>query len=373
MREHLLLTGGGTLGPVTPLLAVAEAWKKRFPESTISWVITPQGPEGELLEGLRYETRKFSAPKFDRTRIWKLPFVLPFFCVSLLKAVMLLREVEPTAVVSAGAYVSVPLAVAAKFLGIPVFIHQLDVTPGMANKLMAPFATAITVTWEESVKAFPKKKTTVVGGMVRPLVGVGEPSLALSRYHLRPNFPTVFILGGGTGAKTVNDMFATIGPELVRHANVIHLTGKGKMTPGLQAIGQGYAALEFLGEGIADAYALADIVVARAGMGTIAEIVALKKASILLPLKGTHQEANVKAVLARGGTETIDYITPQTLLQAIVRLLDDGQARRALGESAGKLFTLRAEEMIVEKISSTIRDSGNMGSAVQEKHDLGDH
>ncbi len=354
MNDHLLLTGGGTLGPVTPLLAVASEWKKRAPEAKISWIGTKKGPERVLIEAARYDFHPLYAPKFDRTRLWTLPFVVPAFAFSCIKAVSLLRKIRPGAIVSAGAYVSVPVAFVAWFMRIPVWTQQLDVVPGMANKLMAPFAKKITVTWPESALAFPKKKTEVVGAMVRKMVKVGEPKLARDRYGFDAAKPTVLVMGGGTGAASLNDVMAIIGPDLIKHANVLHLTGKGKSLTTLNEIGGTYVALEFLAEGMADAYAAADIVVARAGMGTIAELAALGKPAILVPIKHSHQEANAKALLERGAADVISYLTPQTLLQAIQKLLEDKDHRETLAANIRSLFPLNADERIVHDIFSTL-------------------
>lgn len=355
-NDHLLLTGGGTLGPVTPLLAVAAEWRKRRPEAKVSWIGTPKGPERVLVEAARYDFYPLAAPKLDRARIWKLPLVLFMFVYSCIKAFFLLKNIKPGAVVSAGAYVSVPVAVAAWFLRIPLWTQQLDMVPGLANKLMAPFAKKITVTWPESLTAFPAKKTEVVGAMVRKMVRVGEPRLARDRYGFDSSKPTVLVMGGGTGAASLNDVMAIIGTEVVKHANVLHLTGRGKSFTSLNEIGGTYVALEFLAEGMADAYAAADLVVARAGMGTIAELAALGKPAILVPIPRSHQVANANALFVRQAADVVNYLTPQTLLQAIQRLLDDKAHRDELSANIRTLFPLNADERIVHEILAALSE-----------------
>jgi UDP-N-acetylglucosamine--N-acetylmuramyl-(pentapeptide) pyrophosphoryl-undecaprenol N-acetylglucosamine transferase len=354
MNDHLLLTGGGTLGPVTPLLAVGSEWRKRAPEAKISWIGTPHGPERPLVEAARYDFHALRAPKFDRTRVWTLPFVLPMFLISCIQAFRLLKKIEPGAVVSAGAYVSVPVAFMAKLLGIPVWIHQLDVEPGMANKLMAPCAKKITVTWSESASAFSAKKTEVVGAMARKMVKLGEPKLARDRYAFDEHKKTLLIIGGGTGAASLNDIFAVIGKELEKKMNVLHLTGKGKALATLDEIGGTYIPLEFLQEGMADAYAAADMVVARAGMGTIAELSALGKPTILIPILKSHQEKNAKALKEREAAEVITYLTPQTLLQAIEKLAGDDARMQTLSDNIRTLFPLNADERIAHDIFTVL-------------------
>lgn len=343
------MTGGGTLGPVTPLLAVATEWRKREPEVKISWVGTPAGPEKVLVQSAKIDFWSLAAPKFDRTRIWKLPAV-PFLMLwSCVKAFQLLGELQPDLVMSAGAYVSVPVVWMAKLRGIPVWVHQLDVVPGLANKLMAKVATKISVTWSESLPSFPAAKTEVVGAMARKFVKAGEQQMARERYGFDANKPTVLAMGGGTGAASLNEMMAIIAPELLKKANVLHLTGRGKMLGSLAEVGEHYVAVEFLNEGMADAYAVADVVVARAGMGTIAELAALGKPSVLVPIPESHQLANAKALTDRQAAVAVTYLTPQTLMQAIERLLNDEKQRQELAHNIRSVFALNADERIVHE------------------------
>ncbi len=355
MAHHILMTGGGTLGPVTPLLAVVSEWRKRVPEVKMSWIGTPTGPERVLVESNKIPFYPLPAPKFDRARWWKLPVVPFLFVMSCIRSWRLLSELEPQLVMSAGAYVSVPVAWMAWLKGIPVSIIQLDVMPSLANKLMAPIAKSIGVTWPESAAAFPAKKTEVVGGMARTFVKVGEQSMARERYAFFADKPTVLVMGGGTGAARINELFSIIGGELVQIANVLHLTGKGKMLSGLTAIGSNYVAVEFLNEGMADAYAVADVVVARAGMGTIAELAALGKPTILIPIPNVYQEANAKALEDRGAAVVLHHLTPQTLKQAIERVLNDHERRETLSKNIRSIFPLNADERIVHR-SLTLLD-----------------
>ncbi len=359
MAHHILFTGGGTLGPVTPLLAVAAEWRKHEGDVRFSWIGTPHGPERSLIEGAKIPFFSLSAPKFDRSRKWTLPFVPFFFLISFIKSWNRLKELQPSLVMSAGAYVSLPIVIAAWMRRIPVWIHQLDVAPGLANKLMAPFATHISVAWSQSADAFPKKKTTVVGGMARLALTFGNRSTAYQRYSLRSHLPTVLVIGGGTGATSINHAMTIIAEELLQKVNVIHLTGQGKMLPDLQKLHEaerGYVALEFLQEGMADAFAAADIVVCRAGMGTIAELALLGKPAILVPRVATDQEANATALQNLGAANVIREITPQILLQEIQKLLHHPEDRQALARNICAIFPLNAEERIVEGAMGILKE-----------------
>jgi UDP-N-acetylglucosamine--N-acetylmuramyl-(pentapeptide) pyrophosphoryl-undecaprenol N-acetylglucosamine transferase len=175
----------------------------------------------------------------------------------------------------------------------------------------------------------------------------GEQQIARERYGFASDKLTVLVMGGGTGAASINSVMAALAPDLIKQANVLHLTGKGKMLGALEGIGSNYVAVEFLNEGMADAYAVADVVVARAGMGTIAELAALGKPTVLIPMPDTHQEINAKALADRGAVETVTLLTPQTLLQAILHLLKDQARRDALAHNIRGVFALNADERIV--------------------------
>lgn len=347
MSHHILMTGGGTLGPVTPLLAVVDEWRRRAPEVRVSWVGTRRGPERLLVEAAKIDFHTLAAPKLDRTRWWKILIIPCLILWSCWQAYRLLKLIQPDIVITAGAYVSVPVIWLAKLQGIPVWVHQLDVVPGLANRLMMWAASKISVTWPESLMSFPAHKTEVVGAMARKFVKVGEAQMARERYTFSTNRPTVLVMGGGTGAATINQLMLILASELLSKANVLHLTGQGKMLESLTQLGDNYVAVEFLNEGMADAYAVADVVVARAGMGTIAELVALGKPVILIPIQGTHQEANAQALAERDAAVVVASPTPQTLLQALEKLLSSQARRDALSNNIRGIFPLNADERIV--------------------------
>ena len=352
MSHHILFTGGGTLGPVTPLLAIAAQWRKRDPDVRCSWIGTPHGPERLLVEGAKISFEPLSAPRINRYKKWTYPFVPLHMIWSVWRAAQLLRACRPDMIFSAGAYVSVPVVLVAWCMRIPVWVHELDVRPGLANKVMALFAKRMSTTWNESAKAYSAKKTTVVGTMVRSTLAFGDRVSARDRYGLRADFPTVFILGGGTGASTINNAMVVIADEVLRVANVIHLTGRGKMIPALQKFqeeGKPYIALEFLHEGMADAYAVADVVIARAGMGTISELAALGKASIILPIPGSQQEENARALQSHDAADVLYNFTPQVLLQAVLKMVQSTEHRTQRAEHIRRIFPVNADERIVHE------------------------
>ena len=350
------MTGGGTLGPVTPLLAIVEAWRRRDPDVRVSWVGTPSGPERDLIKQVGVEFNALTAPKLHRHRKWMWPLAPLLLIWSCMHAVILLKKLQPDIVFTAGGYVSVPVVWMAFFMRIPSWVHQLDVEPGLANQLMAPFARRVSVTWKKSAKAFSKRKTIVVGGLVRTRILSGRSEHMMDTYHLRRDKPTVLVLGGGTGAQSLNEAVQIIASDIVPKMNVILLTGRGKLSEQLRALDlDGFIALEFLDEDMADAYAAADVVVARAGMGTISELVALRKPTILVPIRGSHQEKNAKALEDRNAAHVVWKLTPQVLEQAILHLVQDDQRRQGLRQRIGQVFRLDAADRIVKRALDIIK------------------
>lgn len=349
MKQTILMTGGGTLGPVTPLLAIAKRWQEVDPDVDVAWVGTAEGPEAEVVAAHGYAFHAMHVPKLSRHAWWTWPLVLPQLLMSCIRAYRLLDELRPEIVFTAGGYTSVPFVWMARLIGIPTWVHQLDVLPGLANRLMAPFATRVSVTWEESAAAFGAEKTLIVGGMVRPDILSGSREAFLREHKLDPERKTVLVFGGGTGAEQINDAMLVIGRELTTRFNVVHITGKGKMREAFHEMGPAYVAYEFFNTEMKHALSAADVVVARAGMGSMLELIALQKPSILIPILGSHQEANARVARERGVARVITALTPQVLQQEIVRLATNTEMVRDMKYAMEKALTMDADRKIVAK------------------------
>lgn len=352
MKKTILLSGGGTLGPVTPLLALVEVWQAKGEAVEFVFVGTPRGPERELVEAKGISFYALSTPKLSRHQKWQWPFLPPLLAVSFARSLALLRSLRPDAHVTAGGYTSVPLAFAGKLLGIPLFVHQLDQGVGLANKIMAPIAKRITTTFEESLAGFGAEKALVVGAVVRPSILQGDATRARRRFGLLER-KTILVLGGGTGSAEINTALAPILGELTKAFNVLHITGKGKSLP-VPFEGDGYRAVEFLGEELADAYAVSDLVVARAGMGTLLELSALQKPSVLIPLRGTTQVDNAGALKRLGACEVLTHVNPQILKQAILRFLEDDARAEGARRSIARAFAPNGADLLVKLIGETL-------------------
>jgi UDP-N-acetylglucosamine--N-acetylmuramyl-(pentapeptide) pyrophosphoryl-undecaprenol N-acetylglucosamine transferase len=226
--------------------------------------------------------------------------------------------------VGAGGFASVAPLAAARALGVPVLIHQQDVEPGLANRLLTPLATAITLSLPASLAHFPRRRSSLTGNPVRPAVLAGDARLARTRFGLEAEVPTVLVTGGGTGALALNRLVAAAVPDLVRFCQVIHLTGRGRAVPPDRDSPR-YRSFELLTDDMPHALAVADLVVSRAGMGTLTELAALGKPALVVPMPRSHQLANAEAFERLGAIEVADQDTLDgaALAARVQRLLDD--------------------------------------------------
>ncbi|MBM3204932.1 hypothetical protein FJZ48_03065, partial [Candidatus Uhrbacteria bacterium] len=299
----IAFVGGGTLGPVTPLLAVARSIKRLAPQTKCFWIGTPSGPEKSLVEaeGIPF----FSLPVFKFPRYVSLAwFTLPFrwFRVRSM-ATTLIEEQKPDAIVGMGGYTSVPVMRAARQTAIPCFTHQLDLLPLLSNRLIAKKCVSVTTSFEYEQRPFgPNVLDEPIATPSRfSLSDLPSRAEAIKFFHLHERKPVVFMFGGGTGAQAMNEMLERTWSAWHKMAQVIHLTGTGKKG----VIHADVSAEIFDQEHMLHAYAAADIVIARAGIGTLSEVAALKKPVILIPLPSAHQEANARAFEEQGAALVI--------------------------------------------------------------------
>ncbi len=360
MRQSktILLAGGGTGGPTTPLLAVAEALKRIDPELKLIFAGTTFGPEKVLVEraGLVFVTipsakfrRYFSLKNFVDI------FILP---VSVFKAWLILRRFKIDVIVSAGGYVAVPFIWAAALSRTRVLIHQQDIVPSLANKLARPFADRITVTFAEQLKNFPAAVLT--GNPVREFVLRGHKEKGLARFGFGPSKPLVFVYGGGSGSLRINQLIQGALPALLdADLSVLHQTGKNIDQAGqfLEHVSRAsYRRLEFLTDEVGDAYAMADVVVSRAGMGNISELSYLGKAAIVIPIPNSHQEKNAEVLQKHGAAVVLqqDELTPEKLFNEIMNLVNDQEKQKIISKNIFNLMPHGAADTIASLVYNLV-------------------
>ncbi len=318
---RILLSGGGTLGPVTPLLALAEHLKNG---NDFLWIGTADGPERGFVEaaGIRFA----SVPAGKIRRYADVRNVTdPFKNVAgTAAALSLIGEFRPDVHVTAGGFVSVPVAAAGKMRGLPLVVHQQDIEPIRSNLLMARLAAAVTASCDDAAKSFVRFTPDIVGNPVRKFLRD-----AAARPALLATPPTVLVLGGGTGALGLNRRISAALERLTTFCQIVHVTG------GKEAAGERprYRPVTFLKEDLADAYRSADLVISRAGFGTLSELAVFKKPTLLVPLPDSPQEKNARYVVSRNAAELLAEraCTVQLLTRVVRRLLDDVDQRKMLG------------------------------------------
>lgn len=348
----IIFSGGGTLGPVTPLLAIQDIIKRNFPDAEFVWIGTKSGPEKELVEkaGIKFTT--IASGKLRRyISIWNIMDIF-LIVVGLFQSIKIIWRENPSMCVSAGGFISVPAHWAAWLLGVPAWIHQQDVVVGLSNKLMSPFAMVITTALAGNVKKFNKRKTFWLGNPVRREILAGDKNRALQRFNLKPNLPVVFATGGGTGSMRVNQLIIQAVSELKDVCQIIHLSGKERpqdlVDRAVQHFSEFYQVHQFFFEAMADAYAVADLVISRGGFGTVSELAALGKPAILIPKPG-HQDENVNFLAEAGAAVLVDERTADGnyLAKTIKELLSDRVHLKQMGEQLQKMLPVAKEEDVV--------------------------
>jgi len=354
----ILFAGGGTLGPVTPLLAVAEEIRRKEPGAECVFVGTPDGPERRLVEEAGMRFLPLDAPKLRRyfsLRTLAMPFELG---ASVWKAGAILSREKPDAVVGAGGYVQVPLILAARLRGVKAVIHQQDVVPSLSNRLVAGRAAAITVAFEPSLADFPKGKAAVIGNPVRRAVEEGDRAKGLAMLGVTGDLPVVLAFGGGTGSVFLNELIASASPLWTGFAELAHITGLEKTPVRLPQLTHPdrYHRFDFVGKDIAHLMAAADVIISRAGMGTLTELAALSKPVILVPIADSHQEKNAEYVVERGGARMFRELdlTPEQLVTFTRDLLKKPDEARRLGHGLQALFRPGAREALAEKVLALV-------------------
>ena len=277
----IVLTGGGTAGHVTSNIALIPRMKQDGYE--VYYIGSYDGIEKTLMEqeGIPYTgiapgklRRYFDLKNFsDPMRVLK----------GYEEAKKALKEIRPDIVFSKGGFVAVPVVWAAHSLHIPVVTHESDMTPGLANRLCLNAADRICCNFPETIKNLPEGKAVLTGAPIREKLLQGTREEGLEMTGFRGEKPVLMIIGGSLGSVAINNAVRAILPELLRNFDVVHVCGKGNADPTLEGI-DGYKQYEYLSNGLRNLYAMADLVISRAGANVICELLALRKPNILIPL-----------------------------------------------------------------------------------------
>ena len=327
--KRIILTGGGTAGHVTPNIALLPGLKELGYD--IHYIGSYNGIEKNLIEqfGIPYHgiasgklRRYFSLQNFtDPFRVLK----------GFGEAKKLIKSLKPDVIFSKGGFVSVPVVIAGKQCRVPTIIHESDITPGLANKLAIPSATKVCCNFPETLAHLPKEKAVLTGSPIRQELLTGNRENARSFCGLNKGKAVILIIGGSLGSVVVNNAVRAILPELLENFQVIHLCGKGKVDESLKNL-EGYVQFEYIQDELKDLFALADIVISRAGANAICELLALHKPNLLIPLSANasrgDQILNARSFERQGYSMVLEEeeLNASTLLDAIQKLYREKDA-----------------------------------------------
>lgn len=323
--KRIILTGGGSAGHVTPNIALIPRLQELGYD--IQYIGSYQGIEKDLIEpfGIPYHgissgklRRYFSVQNFtDPFRVLK----------GLSQANKLIHDLKPDIIFSKGGFVSVPVVLAGKHNHVPVIIHESDMTPGLANKLAIPSASKVCCNFPETLQHLPKEKAVLTGSPIRQELLSGNKLAALDFCGFSADKPVILVIGGSLGAVAVNDAVRSALPKLLEDFQVIHLCGKGKMDETLNDT-KGYRQFEYIKDELRDLFALADIVISRAGANAICELLALRKPNLLIPLSANasrgDQILNARSFERQGFSIVLEEesANDETLLSAVHNLYE---------------------------------------------------
>lgn len=361
----VLIAGGGSAGHVQPALAVADALVAADAEVVITCIGTAGGLETVLVPERGYRLELIPEVKFRR-KVGPELLRLPDRLVGTVLAVRtVLRDKQVDVVIGFGGYVSLPAYLAARLSfrhRVPVVVHEANARAGIANRIGARLATVVAA----AVPGSGLRGARVVGNPVRrSLSGLDLPALrpaARAHFGLDPDAPTLLVIGGSLGAVKLNDAFSGVAAELGRAGvGVLHAHGRTKPVvlpppePGVPA----YVPTPYL-DRMDLAYAAADLVVARSGAMTVAEIGALKVPVVYVPLVFGNGEQRLNAIgQAQSGAALIlaeDDLTAATILGRIVPLVKDRAALAKMSAAAGGSATLDADEVLARIVLAAARN-----------------
>lgn len=353
--KKIIMTGGGTAGHVTPNIALMPSLKEAGYE--ISYIGSYNGIEKKLIEDRGIPYYGISSGKLRRYFAWK-NFSDPFRIIKgYSQAVHLMRKIKPDVVFSKGGFVSVPVVLAAKLCNVPAIIHESDITPGLANKLAIPGARKVCCNFPETLKYLPADKAVLTGSPIRRELFGGDPSKAISYCNFPDhNKPVLLIIGGSLGSKAINEAVRKILPELLEHFYVIHLCGKGNLDEQLKGV-LGYSQFEYANAELTDMFALADLVISRAGANSICELLALHKPNILIPLSAAasrgDQILNARSFEKQGFSCVLEEesLTDQFLLDTIRKVYDSREQYIQAMSQSGQMDSIGTIMKLIEDVS----------------------
>lgn len=326
--KKIVLTGGGTAGHVTPNIALIPYLQKEGYD--VYYIGSNGGMEEELIKKCGIPYYGVSSGKlrryFDKKNFSDIFKVLK----GILQSKHIIKKIKPNVVFSKGGFVAVPVVVGAALNKVNVVCHESDITPGLANKLAMPFAKAVCTTFPEAVKHIKDNKGIHTGTPIRDMLFKGSKENGFEMCGFSGNKPVILIMGGSQGSVKVNNSVRELLGKLLPKYDIVHLCGKGNLDENLNNK-EGYKQFEYVSDELPNLFAMADMVISRAGSNAICEFLALHKPMLLIPLGKNasrgDQILNAQSFKKQGFAEVIDEekMTKGSLFDTINRVYENRQ------------------------------------------------
>ncbi|PTQ95025.1 UDP-N-acetylglucosamine-N-acetylmuramylpentapeptide N-acetylglucosamine transferase [Mucilaginibacter yixingensis] len=358
--KRIIISGGGTGGHIFPAIAIANALKQIDPNTEILFVGAAGRMEMEKVPAAGYQIIGLQIQGIQRGSIMK-NLMFPVKLVgSVRKALQIIKEFKPDAAVGVGGYASGPLLYAASLKGIPTLIQEQNSFAGVTNKWLGKKAKKICVAFDGMEKFFPADRIIKTGNPIRKesVAIAGKHMQALELFKLSPNKKTILLTGGSLGARTLNNSIKEGLQKLIdADVQLIWQTGKFYYKTLIEELGEDYhpniRITEFLNR-MDLAYAAADVIISRAGAGTIAELCVVKKPVILVPSPNVaedHQTKNALALIGESAAVLVaDRDASEKLVDTALALLNDKDKQKTLSTNIGKLAMPNADEVIAKEV-----------------------
>ena len=392
---NVVFTGGGTGGHVYPNIAIYEALREKYPEASFLYIGTKQGAEGRIVKNISQpiefkEVLSRGLPQ--NLRSLKTFIALFYIFMGAVRSFFILRKFKPDIIIGSGGYVAAPVLLAASVLKIKVFIHEQNAVPGRLNRFIARFAARIGVSFASTANFFPGDKVVVTGYPLRNIIRAKKNSRTRSKFKIPAGNKVIFIFGGSSGARNINSAVVELIPTLLamEDATVILATGRGYSDEykayddtvkilaniGIPSEMEGKLIIREYFDNIDEIYAITDLVICRAGAGTIKEITTLGLPSILIPkidLPGDHQILNAREVQKIGGAKIVYesvkyeknhrtiYVPETVLMDAIRETLADENALFNMRKNLRRIEKQNSTELILNELEQILKGKGKPG------------
>jgi UDP-N-acetylglucosamine--N-acetylmuramyl-(pentapeptide) pyrophosphoryl-undecaprenol N-acetylglucosamine transferase len=366
---RIVIAGGGTGGHLFPGIAIAEELRRRDESTEVLFFGTAHGIEASIVPREGYPIKYLRAEGVVGKSLGKKLVAVLKMMLSMVDSHRLLREIRPDALIGLGGYASFGPVLVGSLKSVPTVILEQNAVPGLTNRLLGRMSDIICVTYHESMSFFPKNKTYITGNPVRQGIVAAKKDEAYELFGLEKGRFTIFIFGGSSGARKINNALCgafTYLHDIRDKIQFLHQTGKND----LEAVRETYRKWEFKGTVAAfihqmpEAYAAADLVISRAGATTLAELTAVGRPAILVPYPfaaGNHQELNAQRLAEMGAARVIlDHeLDSETLARNIKELYENAEMRTEMQRSSKSLGKTEAAQKVMEIVMSLIKKDQN--------------